>query len=669
MVDSGNVATIDETSRSAEPLGSRLEFETLISDLSARFINLPGGEVDGAIKDALRSVCEFLAIDYAVLWQWSAAAQDAITPTHAFPAEEGSRPPGPLRQEQYPWTVRQMQAGHMVVLAALEDLPAEAAVDLEHARLGGIKSTLCLPLRVGGESTVGALALNALRTERDWPDALVRRLQLVAQVFANALARKRADDALRESEERLALAADSAEAGLWTLEYGTGVFWATERARAIFGYTPDEVVTMERFQASVHPDDWELVRGAIERSARAGEPVNVDYRILTEGGGERWIVSRGRPHFTSLWEPDRLTGLSIDMTGRKRGEEALHISEARLAAGADLAGLAFYEVDFGERVAIVDDRFRDICGIPQEQEKGLQPVEFWIEHLHPDDRRRVLHQREELHEGRLERLSIEYRYLHPAHGEKWLDHESRVTARDATGRVVKTFGVLRDITERKRVEEELRDLSRRLIGAHEEERALLARELHDDVSQRLAVLAIDVGRAELAAPDRAQAEAMTAVREGLTRLSEDVHSLAYQLHPSVLEELGLDEALRAECERRGRQGALDISVDLGPLPAVVGKGEALCLFRVAQEALNNVARHAGARAASVTLREMDDGLLLAVRDDGVGFDPENPRKGMRLGLVGMRERVRLVRGTLDVESAPGRGTTIVAWVPAEAESR
>jgi PAS domain S-box-containing protein len=380
-------------------------------------------------------------------------------------------------------------------------------------------------------------------------------------------------------------------------------------------------------------------------------------------------VSRGRPHFTSLWEPDRLTGLSIDMTGRKRGEEALHISEARLAVGADLAGLAFYEVDFSERVAIVDDRFRDVCGIPQQREKGLQPVEFWIEHLHPDDRPRVLGQREELHEGRLEQLSIEYRYLHPAHGEKWLHHASRVTRRDVTGRVVKTFGVLRDITERKRVEEELHDLSRRLIGAHEEERALLARELHDDVSQRLAVLAIEVGRAELAAPDGAQAEAMTAVREGLTRLSEDIHSLAYQLHPSVLEELGLDEALRAECERRGRQGALDISVDLGPLPAAVGKDEALCLFRVAQEALNNVARHAGARAASVTLREMDDGLLLAVRDDGVGFDPEHPRKGMRLGLVGMRERVRLMQGTLDVESAPGRGTTIVAWVPAEAESR
>jgi signal transduction histidine kinase len=159
------------------------------------------------------------------------------------------------------------------------------------------------------------------------------------------------------------------------------------------------------------------------------------------------------------------------------------------------------------------------------------------------------------------------------------------------------------------------------------------------------------------------------VREGLVHLSEDVHTLAYQLHPSVLEELGLAEALRAECERRGRQGSLDLSVDLDPLPAVVEPDAALCLFRVAQEALNNVARHAGVREASVTLRPADGGLLLAVSDGGAGFDPENPGKGMRLGLASMRERVRLVRGTLDVDSAPGRGTTIVAWVPTEGGAR
>ena len=187
-----------------------------------------------------------------------------------------------------------MLAGRMVALSSLEELPAEAAVDRENAHLFGIKSNLTLPLSVGGEPPVGALGFNTLRAHRDWPDALVKRLQLVAQVFTNALARRRHERSLQESEERLSLAADSAEAGLWSLDYGTGVFWASERARAIFGYSPDEAISLERFEASVHPDDWDLVRGAIERSARAGEPVDVEYRIVHRGEAcARWISSRG----------------------------------------------------------------------------------------------------------------------------------------------------------------------------------------------------------------------------------------------------------------------------------------------------------------------------------------------------------------------------------------
>jgi PAS domain S-box-containing protein len=558
----------------------------------------------------------------------------------------------------------------MVVLPSLDRLPPEAAVDLESARRVGIKSNLCLPLVVGGEQPFGALAFNTLQAERDWPDMLVKRLQLVAQVLANALARKRADQTLQESQERLSLAADSAGAGLWTLDYGTGVFWATARARAIFGYSPDEVITMERFEASVHRDDWDLVRGAIERSARAGEAVNVEYRIvLPDNRSVRWIASRARPRSGSTGEPERLMGISIDVTARKQAEEAHRTSEDRLSAGVDLAGLAFYEVDFGERTVFIDDRFRAVCGIPPEPLEDLEALEFWIEHLHPDDRERVLETRAQLHDGRLERLIIDYRYLHPTHGERWFHHVARVTTRDATGHVLRTFGVLRDITQLKGAEEELRDLSRRLIRAHEEERALLARELHDDVTQRLALLAIEVGRAELAAPEGSHTEAMRSVREGLVGLSEDIHSLAYQLHPSVLEELGLAEALRAECERLVRQGRVDVSLELDPLPAVVGRDAALCLFRVAQGALNNVVRHAGARAASVTLRQMDGGLLLAVRDDGVGFDPANPGTKRSLGLASMRERVRLVNGTLDIESAPGQGTAVIAWVPVEGEGR
>ena len=452
---------------SVDRLENRLEFEMLLADLSSRFINLPSGEVDSEIEDALGRVCGLLDIDFAVLWQRSDTAPAVFSPTHAYMGPERARPSEPLRQEQYPWVSQQLMAGRMVALSSMEELPAEAAVDRENARLSGIKSNLMLPLSVGGEPPVGALALNTLREEREWPAALVSRLQLVAQVFTNALARKR------------------------------------------------------------HDLSWKA-------------------------------------------------------------------NEARLAASADLAGLGFYELDLENRVAFVDDRLRDLWGVPQDRRQGTQAVEFWLEHIHPDDFERVREERRQLHEGRADQFTFEYRFVHPTRGERWVHHVARVTLRDVHGRAVRTFGVLRDITNRKRADDSLRNLSQRLIQAQEDERALLARELHDDLTQRLAVLAIDVGRAEQGARDESLAATMKAVREGLIRLSEDVHALAYQLHPSVLEELGLAEALRTECERLGREGWLDVSARLGPVPEAVGRDAALCLFRVAQEALNNVVHYARA---------------------------------------------------------------------------
>lgn len=515
-------------------LENHLEFEMLISELSTKFINLRSDDIDRGIEDALRLLCKCLGIDIAVLWQWSLADPKVVTLTHAY-VEEGLPDIGPVFQEYFPWCVEEMRGGRMVVFSSLDELPAAANVDRENCRLAGVKSNLCLPLALGGGSTIGALGLSSVRAERDWPEALIRRLQLVAQAFTNLLERRRLE------------------------------------------------------------------------------------------------VSR-------------------------------QVSALRLVVGAELAGLAFYEVDFSQGVTVyADDRFRDLCGVPV----NCDILAFWNKQLHPDDRERVLDQRRQMDEGRMEQFTTEYRFLHPTQGEKWLEHVACVSKRNAIGQVLHSHGVLRDVTAQKRVEHEMRELSRRLIQAQEKERAMLARELHDDVTQRLAVLAIEAGRAELAAQDAAQAAAMQAIREGLTSLSEDIHDMAYQLHPSILLELGLVEALRAECERRLRQASFELAADLDPLPIAVGRDAQLCLFRVAQEALHNVARHAHAGAASVTLRNQDGGLLLAVRDDGVGFDVPDVPGRRRLGLVSMRERVQLVRGTFEVDSAPGKGTTVVAWVPAE----
>lgn len=211
--------------------------------------------------------------------------------------------------------------------------------------------------------------------------------------------------------------------------------------------------------------------------------------------------------------------------------------------------------------------------------------------------------------------------------------------------------------------DELTVLSRHLMTAREDERARLARELHDDITQRLAGLAIDVGRCELGTSEVPPAETARGVREGLVKLSEDVHALSYRLHPSILEDLGLAAALRAESEHFTRQESVTVDLKFRELPKEIAREPALCLFRVAQEALRNVARHARARAVEISLRGLDGGLQMAVRDDGCGFDTNSQRVRANLGLVSMHERVRSLGGELEVESAPGQGTTILAWVP------
>jgi signal transduction histidine kinase len=222
--------------------------------------------------------------------------------------------------------------------------------------------------------------------------------------------------------------------------------------------------------------------------------------------------------------------------------------------------------------------------------------------------------------------------------------------------------------ERRRAEEAAHELSGQLINAHEEERSRLARELHDDVTQRLALLAIDAGREERSSGP-AGGTAMRTMRERLVRLSEDVHALSYRLHPSILEDLGLIEALKSECERFSRTCSIRLEANAKDIPEKLPHDVALCLFRVAQEGLRNIARHARARQVEVHLRRRDGGLQLTVKDDGIGFDPARDRSRISLGHASMRQRVLLLGGKVDIASLPGHGTTIQACVPLKEESR
>jgi PAS domain S-box-containing protein len=247
--------------------------------------------------------------------------------THLYRPLGGPPPPERIEGEElFPWCLRQLLAGKVISISSMAALPPEAGRDKEVWHHYGIKSVLTFPLSAGGGTLIGALGFNAMRQECTWPEEIVTRLQLISQVLANALARKLADQALRESEARLSLAADSAEAGLWELDCGTNLFWATPRARAIFGFGPEEIVSLERFEESVHPDDLERVRQVIAGALTKGEGINAEYRILLGAGQLKWIASRGRPFFAPNGEPQRLMGVSIDITERKQAEAALRQS-------------------------------------------------------------------------------------------------------------------------------------------------------------------------------------------------------------------------------------------------------------------------------------------------------------------------------------------------------
>lgn len=224
-------------------------------------------------------------------------------------------------------------------------------------------------------------------------------------------------------------------------------------------------------------------------------------------------------------------------------------------------------------------------------------------------------------------------------------------------------GLLVQGSRRRVAEDEASALARRLLTAHEDERRRLARDLHDDLSQRLAVIALDCAKLEWSLGEGPQKDSAIAMRAELTRLAGDVHALSDQLHSSVLDELGLRHALELECERFSSREPIRAELTSYEVPSSLPGDVSVCLFRIAQEALRNAARHSQARTVSLSIACADGRVRMLVRDDGVGFDPARQRARQSLGHASMKERVALLKGTVGFMSAPGQGTTVEISVP------
>jgi signal transduction histidine kinase len=211
-------------------------------------------------------------------------------------------------------------------------------------------------------------------------------------------------------------------------------------------------------------------------------------------------------------------------------------------------------------------------------------------------------------------------------------------------------------------------LSGKLINAYEDERRSIARELHDDLSHRLARLAIDAGLIGRNPDSDALDQELRNLRQELATTSEAVHDISYRLHPSIVEDLGISTALRTECERVQKYTDASIEVQIGEIPERIPNDAALCAYRVIQEALNNAVRHAQADNIVILLEKDGQRLKLEVSDDGRGFNQAQAKSKVSLGLSSMRERVSMMDGTIGIRSTPGAGTTVGAVVPLTGEN-
>jgi signal transduction histidine kinase len=395
-----------------------LRFEALLAELSATFVNLLASNVDSQIETALRRLVEHLGVDRGGLAELLAEKKQLVI-THSYHLTGVPAQARIIIDEQLPWYARTIYQGEVLRLFELpDDLPREATAEREYCLRIGLKSHVMIPLQVKG-SIVGAMGFASFHGRRDWSDDIIRCLRLVGEIFTNALARKRADEALQAREQSL-------------------------------------------------------------RQTREG----------------------------------------------------------------------------------------------------------------------------------------------------------------------------------------LRKLAAKLLHAQEEERRRVAREMHDDWAQRLAVLSIDLAKLEghLGSPEKAL-PLLGTMQAQLVELSEDVHALSRQLHPSILDDLGLVEALRSECASFSRRERITVDYRPEQVPTALPRDIALCVYRVAQEALRNVAKHSAAGEAQVTLGISGPELLLRVQDDGAGFDAEGLRSHPGLGLSSIEERARLIQATLTVRSAPGQGTTVEVRAP------
>ena len=517
-------------------LQSNLALEKLTSELSTYFIDLRPETIDAGIQQGLDKLLPFFQVDRISVLEFSVDGSELL---RTYSSSEPQNAPTVHRfsLEEYPWFTGKLLNREKLLIADLENSAGLSGSEKGYFTGQKIRSIASIPLE-GGETLLGALVLIMMREKAGWSEHLPDQLTTVGQVFANALVKKRADDALLSSE---------------------------------------------------------MLKGAILSA------LSSSVTVLNEAGEIILTNSRWREFVDPI------------------------VSGADLVAGTN---------------------YLEAC--KRAGERG------------DDDAKQALAGMEAVLRGQQQRFEFEWGFSSfPAL------RYSLMTVTPLSNHVNGLVVSYVDITARKQGEEERLELSGRLIRAQEDERSRLARELHDDFNQRLAVLAIDLERTTSVIYD-SPTEATRRMHELWNQVSEigaDLHSLSHRLHSSTLESLGLVLGVSSFCGDFTEQQGIQVDFAHKEVPRGLPPEVALCIFRIVQEGLRNVKKHSGAIRAEVRLEGSADVLHLSLIDEGIGFDTTNRSTRTGLGIRSMQERLRVLGGRFEIRSRPKQGTTIDVWVP------
>lgn len=499
----------------------------------------------------------------------------------------------------------------------------------------------------------------------------------VIGIVEDVTERKRAQEALQSTREHLEAGIRASNTGLWDWNLETNAVYYSPEWKSQLGYADHEVSThLDEWKSRLHPDD---LRRALEKVSAFLENPWPNYenelRMRHKDGTYRWILTRASLLRTPDGRPWRMLGAHLDITKLKQAEERLREFE-KVVEGLQ------------EMITVVDRDYRYLIAnrallYYREMERDQVVGHSVSEVLGKDAFERVSQPYlDECFAGKAVKYEMSWTYPKlgtrdllvsylPIEGSSGIDRVACVlediTVRKHAERDLREAHqqLTRELQERTRAEQRVRALSERLITAQEEERRHIARELHDDLSQEIAALSILVSTLKRDVPEQnhRMREQIDGIHQRIARLADGIRHLARQLHPAALEYSGIAAALRSYAAEFSAVNGIAVEVEASGVFEDVAAPIGLCLYRVAQEALQNVAKHAQAKAAAVWIERGDGSIRLVIKDSGRGF--QYPRAGTDrgLGLVSMSERVRLANGTLNIQSAIGEGTTVMVTVP------